>query len=189
MASLSVVVLPSRSPTSRGTIRLRLAGREPILTLRSAWATACGSRYADCAFPPRASCIYSLFQFFVFASFPARQRAVLVTCSATCWQIFIDGFINFLSWYGLCLSLRTTLPILNGFLFPEAPVFVKDKVYPFLYFISEPFLTPFRNLVPLRINGFDLAVFPAFAGVLFIIAVTGKVRERLAWPAVLAQAQ
>ena len=52
-------------------------------------------------------------------------------------------------------------------------MFVKDKVYPFLYFISEPFMAPFRLLVPLSINGFDLAVFPAFAGVLFIIAVTG----------------
>lgn len=50
---------------------------------------------------------------------------------------------------------------------------MKDKVYPFLYFISEPFMAPFRFLVPLSINGFDLAVFPAFAGVLFIIAVTG----------------
>jgi hypothetical protein len=30
-----------------------------------------------------------------------------------------------------------------------------------------------RYIAPMNINGFDLAVFPAFAGVLFIIAVTG----------------
>jgi hypothetical protein len=52
--------------------------------------------------------------------------------------------MNFLSWYGLCLSLRTTLPILNGFVLPEAPVFVRDRLFPFLYFISEPFMVPFR---------------------------------------------
>ena len=58
---------------------------------------------------------------------------------------------------------------------PEAPVFVRERVFPFLYFISEPFLVPFRRIIPMQINGFDLAVFPAFAGVLFIIAVTDAV--------------
>ena len=36
-------------------------------------------------------------------------------------------------------------------------------------------MVPFRRITPMQINGFDLAVFPAFAGVLFIIAVTDAV--------------
>lgn len=36
-------------------------------------------------------------------------------------QIFIDGSANGLSWFGLFLSLRATLPLLNGLIFPKAP--------------------------------------------------------------------
>ena len=105
----------------------------------------------------------------------SRHTGCAHRCRNAPRQIFVDGLVNFLSWYGLCLSLRTTLPILNGFLLPEAPVFVRERVYPFLVFMSEPFMMLFRTIAPMSINGFDLAVFPAFAGVLFLIAAADAV--------------
>eukprot|EP00960_Hanusia_phi_P021836 647109-Hanusia_phi.AAC.4 len=59
-------------------------------------------------------------------------------------QLFVDGAENFLTWYAFCLSLRSTLPVFNGFLLPEAPALVRERVYPFIVFISEPFLRGWR---------------------------------------------
>eukprot|EP00961_Rhodomonas_salina_P124523 1678144-Rhodomonas_salina.2 len=59
-------------------------------------------------------------------------------------QVFVDGLDNFLSCYGLALSLRATIPFLNGFILPSAPPVVEEKVLPFLAYISDPFVAVFR---------------------------------------------
>lgn len=77
-------------------------------------------------------------------------------------QIFIDGTANGLSWFGLFLSIRATLPVLNGLVLPKAPEAVTDQLVPFLRITCDRYLSIFQRIFPYNINGVDLAVFPAF---------------------------
>jgi hypothetical protein len=77
-------------------------------------------------------------------------------------QIFIDGTANGLSWFGLFLSIRATLPVLNGLVLPKAPEAVTDQLVPFLRITCDRYLSIFQRIFPYNVNGVDLAVFPAF---------------------------
>jgi len=77
-------------------------------------------------------------------------------------QIFIDGTANGLSWFGLFLSIRATLPVLNGLVLPKAPEAVTDQLVPFLRITCDRYLSIFQRIFPYNITGVDLAVFPAF---------------------------
>ncbi len=41
--------------------------------------------------------------------------------SAFAWKLFVDGASNFLSAFGLMVSLRASLPLFNGLILPKAP--------------------------------------------------------------------
>ena len=101
--------------------------------------------------------------------------------------------------YNLMISLRSSLPLLNGIIFPPAPEFVQNRIFPFIAFCVEPYLNRFRSLItphasqtgckrfsrysravfPYSLGVVDLAVFPAFLGIIFIMASTQAVGMEL----------
>jgi hypothetical protein len=98
------------------------------------------------------------------------------------------------------ISLRSSLPLLNGMIFPPAPEVVQNRIFPFIAFCVEPYLNKVRcprrhppsprphpapdsrhrrERFPYSVGAVDLAVFPAFFGVLFLIGATQAIGMEL----------
>eukprot|EP00291_Cryptomonas_curvata_P004657 CAMPEP_0172190934 /NCGR_PEP_ID=MMETSP1050-20130122/23397_1 /TAXON_ID=233186 /ORGANISM="Cryptomonas curvata, Strain CCAP979/52" /LENGTH=160 /DNA_ID=CAMNT_0012865879 /DNA_START=164 /DNA_END=643 /DNA_ORIENTATION=- len=94
-------------------------------------------------------------------------------------QLVVDGVDNSISCFGLLVSLRATLPVLNGIIFPPAPEFVERNLFPFIAYCAEPYLNAVRARFPYSFSGLDIAVFPALCGLLLATTATSAVGAEL----------
>ena len=103
---------------------------------------------------------------FSLADFYRRiHKYSFVVCRFLSWLIIslkwrICSF-PFNAWcrYNLMISLRSSLPLLNGIIFPPAPEFVQNRIFPFIAFCVEPYLNRFRSLITPHTSQTDCNVF------------------------------